>query len=336
MPDPAAPRKLRWAGLWFPFLVAGLLLAGWSAGWLYAARKVEAGLASATAALKASGGEASWSGKRLSGYPFRINLVLTDLRLSASGWNVEVPDLEAQAFLHAPRNWLVAAPRGLTVVRPEGGGLEVSGDRLLASLAAPAKGGPRISAEGLGLAFTPSPGARPFALAGAGRLEFHVRPGPDDQVALFLRLEDGKPTPGRLFADLGGGSPVSAEADGVLERASALRGASRDALSAWGRRGGRLDLRSAGLTAGQTRLSLASPGLAPGPGGQLSGRLSLQVSGAPQALAALARNGVISPLEAAGGMAATLLGRRSGDDTRVDLELSEGRVRLARPGQPAA
>lgn len=330
MPDPAPTRKLRWAGLWGPFLIAGLLVAGWSAGWIYAARKVEARLDRAVADLRASGTGIAWSARRISGYPFRLNLALSDLRISAGGWSVETPDLEAQAFLHAPRNWLAATPSGLVVTRPEGGGLEVGGQRILASLSLASAGTPGISIEGLGLTFRPAPGARPFALAGAERLEVHLRPGPDDQAAVFMRLEGGAPAPGRLFADLGGGAPVSAEVEAIAAKASAL--GRPGGLRAWGTAGGRLELRQAGLTAGDRRLSITSPGLGAGPDGRLTGPLTLRTAGAPQALLVLLRHGVITPGEAAGGLAAALLGRRDRDDARIDVELAGGRVRLVRPG----
>jgi hypothetical protein len=180
MPDPGPSRKLSWAGLWVPFLIAGLLVAGWSAGWVYAARQVEAGLERGVANLRAAGTEVAWSSKRLSGYPFRLNLALSDLRVATGGWVLETSDLEAQAFLHAPRNWLLATPAGLKVTRPEGGGLEVRGRRILASLALAAEGMPRVSVEGLSLTFRALPGARPFALAGTASAEWDAR-----RMALF-------------------------------------------------------------------------------------------------------------------------------------------------------
>jgi len=334
MPQPAGPRKPRRIGLWAPFAIAGLLVLAWSLAWWLAAREVEKRLDAGVRTLAASGVSVEWSGRRLYGYPFRLNLDLTDLRVRAGGWAVNLPVLETQAFLHAPRSWLAAAPRGLTVDRPGGGGLEVRGKRLLASLAVPRSGPPRLSSEGLGLEFTPAPGARPFALASAGRLELHVRPGPDDQAAVFLRLEDGAPVPGRLFADLGGGGPVSAAVDARLSRASALRGGTLgQALAAWGAAGGRLALAEAGLTAGPARLSLESPGLQAGADGRLSGPVTVKAAKAPTLLVTLARHGILSPAQAAGGMAAALfLGRDSGDDVRLDLELSGGRVRPARGG----
>ena len=329
MPDPGPPRKLRWAGLWVPFLLAGLLVAGWSAGWVYAARQVEIRLERGVTELRASGTEVAWSSKRLSGYPFRLNLALSDLRVASGGWVLSTPDLEAQAFLHAPRNWLVATPAGLVVTRPEGGGLEVRGRRILASFALAAGGIPRVSIEGLGLTFQPSPSAQPFALAGAERLELHLRPGPNDQAAVFLRLEGGAPEPGRLFADLGGGASVSGQVDAIADRASML--AQPNPLQAWSAAGGRLELRQAGLTTGQTRLSVASPGLVASPDGQLTGPLTLRTSGPPEVLRVLLRHGVISPDEAAGGLAAAGLGRQSAEDTQIDVELSAGRARLVRP-----
>lgn len=332
MPQPARPRKSPRFGLWAPFAVAGLLVLAWSVAWRLAAQEVEKRLDEGVRSLAVSGVSVEWSGHRLYGYPFRLNLDLTDLKVRVGGWAVRLPVLETQAFLHAPRNWLAAAPQGLTVDRPEGGGLEVRGKRLLASLALPRSGPPRLSGEGLEVAFAPAPGARPFALASAGRLELHVRPGPDDQAALFLRLEEGQPVPGRLFADLGGGGLVSAAIDARLSRASALRGGTLDqALGAWGAVGGRLALAEAGLTAGPARLSLESPGLSAGPDGRLSGPVTVKAAKAPTLLVTLARHGLLSPAEAAGGMAAALfLGRDSGDDVRLDLELSGGRVRPTR------
>jgi hypothetical protein len=329
MPDPGPSRKLSWAGLWVPFLIAGLLVAGWSAGWVYAARQVEAGLERGVANLRAAGTEVAWSSKRLSGYPFRLNLALSDLRVATGGWVLETSDLEAQAFLHAPRNWLLATPAGLKVTRPEGGGLEVRGRRILASFALAAERMPRVSVEGLSLTFRALPGARPFALAGAERLELHLRPGPNDQAAVFLRLEGGAPEPGRLFAELGGGAPVSGQLEAIADRASLL--GQPTALRAWSAAGGRLELRQAGLTTGETRLSLASPGLGASPDGRLSGRLTLRAAGPPEVLQVLLRHGVISPDEAAGGLAAAGLAGQSAADTQIDVELSAGRARWVRP-----
>jgi hypothetical protein len=331
MPQPPGPRKPLRLGLWGPFVIAGIAVIGWSLAWGLAAREVDRRLEAGVQSLAAQGVSVEWSGKRLYGYPFRLNLDLTDLRVATGGISVRIPRLETQAFLHAPRSWLAAAPEGLAFQRPQGGGVEVQGQRLLASLVVPKSAPPRVSLEGLKLTFSPAPGARPFALASAGRLEFHVRPGPDDQAALFLRLEDGAPTPGRLFADLGGGGAVSAAVDARLDHASALRGAGTDpALAAWGAKGGRLELREAGVTAGPARLSLASPGLKAGPEGRLEGRLSVTAAKAPSLLVTLARHGVLSPVEAAGGMAAVLMGKSGGDDVRLDLDLSGGEVRLAR------
>lgn len=329
MPQPPEPRKRLWIRLWAPFVVAGIVVVAWSAGWWLAAREVERRLDAGVGTLAARGVAVEWTGRRLYGYPFRLNVDFADLRVRGGDWAVRLPVLETQAFLHAPRSWLAAAPEGLTVERPEGGGLDVRGQRLLASLVLPKSGAPRLSAEGLDLAFTPAPGARPFALASAGRLEFHVRPGPSDQAAVFLRLEAGKPTPGRLFADLGGGAPVAAAVDARLDHVSTLRGATpAAALAAWGAAGGRLELVEAGLTAGRSRLSLGSPGLSAGADGRLQGRLAVTAARAPSLLVTLARHGVLSPAEAAGGVAATLLlGRDSGDDVRLDLEMSGGRVR---------
>lgn len=332
MPQPRGARKPLRAGLWGPFAIAIVSVVAWSSAWLFAAREVDRRLDDTLRGLSTRGVKAEWSERRLAGYPFRLNLVMTDLRLSAGDWRLRIPDFEAQAYLHAPRSWLAAAPAGLVVHRPEGGDLEVQGDRLLASLVLPKAGPPRLSVEGLGLRFSPSAGARPFALESAGRMELHVRPGPDDQAAVFIRLEDGTATPGRLLADLGGGATAAATLEGRLEHASRLRGAALpDALAAWGASGGKLEILQAGMTVGKTRVALSSPGLGAGPEGRLNGRVTVTAAGTPALLLTLARHGVVSPPEAAGGLAAALLsGAKSRDDVRLYLELADGKVRLAR------
>lgn len=306
----------------------------WSAIWLLAARELEGRVDDGVRTLATRGVVVEWSDRRISGYPFRLNLAMTDLRVRLGGWRLQIPDFEAQAYLHASRSWLAAAPQGLTICRPAGGALEVQGDRLLSSLVLTGSGPPRVSIEGLDLRFRPGPGARPFALASAERLEFHIRPGPDDQAAVFMRLEDGTPSPGRLFDDLGGGGLVSARLDARLNHASALRGEGLNgALAAWSSKGGRLDLKEAGLTVGEARLSIGSPGLRAGADGRLQGRLSVTATQAPSLLMTLTRHGVLSPAEAAGGLAAVLiLGRRNADEVRLDLDLAAGRIRPARSG----
>ena len=165
----------------------------------------------------------------------------------------------------------------------------------------------------------------------AARLALQARPGPEHTAAVSLRHPDGTPTPGRLLADIGGGASIAATAEGRLERASRLRGADLSgALGAWGVAGGKLEILQAGLTAGETRLSLTSPDLSAGADGRFRGSLRLTAARAPTLLIALARHGVLSPTEAAGGLVGVLAGRNSGEDLQVDLTLSEGKVRLSR------
>ena len=110
MPQPAGPRKPPGIGLWGPFAVAGFIVLAWSLAWWLAAREVERRLDAGVRTLAASGVSVEWSGRRLYGYPFRLNLDLSDLRVRAGDWAVRLPVLETQAFLHAPRSWLAAAP----------------------------------------------------------------------------------------------------------------------------------------------------------------------------------------------------------------------------------
>src|SRR4051794_28063730 len=111
LPDPSAPRKFRRLGLWLPFAVLGLLVVGWSAVWVWAKGQAESRLDGAVQALGQAGYQLSWKDRAVGGYPFRMDVTLTEPRVRApGGWALEAPRIEAEAFLHAPGNWLIAAP----------------------------------------------------------------------------------------------------------------------------------------------------------------------------------------------------------------------------------
>src|SRR5579864_9460733 len=106
VPDPDPPRKHRRLGLWLPFAALGLLIVGWSAAWVWARGQVASGLDAAAGALAPAGYQLSWKDRSIGGYSFRLDVTLTEPRLhDASGWALEAPRIEAEAFMHAPGNW---------------------------------------------------------------------------------------------------------------------------------------------------------------------------------------------------------------------------------------
>src|SRR5262245_53083068 len=111
VPDPTAPRKPSRLGLYIPFGLLLIFIAACSAAWLWARGETDARLDAGVEALRRAGYELSWSERKIGGYPFRLDVTLTDAHVrDRSGWALDAPRLEAEAFLHAPTHWIVAAP----------------------------------------------------------------------------------------------------------------------------------------------------------------------------------------------------------------------------------
>ena len=65
--------------------------------------------------MKRAGYEVSWSNRSFGGYPFRMDITLTAARLrEPSGWALEAPKLEGEAYMHGLGVWLIAAPDSTT------------------------------------------------------------------------------------------------------------------------------------------------------------------------------------------------------------------------------
>lgn len=307
-----------------------MVVAAWSGLWVYARQEAAAQLDAAAADLRQAGYELSWSERRIGGYPFRLNLTLTEARVrESSGWALAAPRIEAQAFLHGLGTWVIAAPEGLTFVRPVGGAVAVQGETLRASLSQMSRRPPNISFQGINLAFVPAAGAQPFALSAAEKVEFHLRAGPDDQAMLGFRVDQGQARLSGLFARVADGGPVSIVWDSILSKVSAFSGESWPAaVRAWSAAGGVAEVRQAGVTAGEAVIGSQSGRLTVGYDGRLRGVLDVSLREAPRALAAMGDEGVI-PKDAAAAAAAVAAARQeAGPLARATLNFEAGRTTL--------
>ncbi len=330
LPDVAPGRKPRRLGLIAPFAVAGLAALAWSIGWFYVSGETAKRMDLAVARFRAAGYQVSWDQRRIGGYPFRIDVTLDGARLrDPSGWGLMTPRLEAEAYMHALGHWVFATPQGLTFVRPLGGPVDVKGALIHASLNSLDKTPPSFSLEATKLTFTPGPGARAFALEGADRVEFHLRPGPDDQGAVFFKVDGGRARLAGLFARMEDGKPVSIAWDSLLTKVSGFKGANwSEAARTWAAAGGTIQVRQAGITAGDALVGTQGGTLRLDPDGRLAGGLAVSLRQAPKALSALADQGTI-PQDAANAAAAVAQARTDGGDiARADLTFEAGRVTL--------
>lgn len=330
VPDPLPPRKPRRWGLYGPFLLLLVVAVAWSGYWFWLRVQTVDGLQATAASLKQAGYEVSWSAESVGGYPFRLNVALTEPRIrEPGGWALAAPRLEAEAFLHGLGTWVIAAPSGLTFTRPVGGPVNVKGEMVRASLSHLDNRPPNISFQGLKLVFAPEPGAQPFGLATADEVQIHMQARPDDQAAFALKLTGGKAPPSGLVGKIAGDKPIAANLDAMLSKVGAFRG--RDwptAVRAWAAAGGQAAVKQAGITAGDAVLGAQSGRLSAGTDGRLRGQLDVSLREAPRALAAMAQTGAIPPESAIAAAAVTAARQGASEAARATLTFEAGQTTL--------
>jgi hypothetical protein len=328
--DLPPPRKRSRLGLYAPFALLILLIGLWSAAWIWVRGETRTRMDAGVEMLERAGYEVTWKDRGIGGYPFRVNVTLTEVRVrEPSGWGLEAPRLEGQAFMHAPTQWLMATPDGLTFVRPAGGPVKVSGKLIRASLGKLGNVPPNLSFEGVGLAFQPEPGAQPFGLQSAERVELHLREGPDDEGGVFVRVDNGRARLAGLLGRIAGERPVSIVWNATLSKMSAFRG--RDWPSAvrnWTAAGGRMSVRQGGVTAGEAMLGSNSGSLYVGSDGRLRGVLDVTLRQAPRALGAMGQTGVIAPDRADAASAVAAAREGTGDVARASINFEAGQTTL--------
>jgi hypothetical protein len=330
LPDPTAPRKYRRLGLILPFGALGLLVLGWSVAWFWAQNETAKRMDAAVGAWKQAGYQVAWRQRTIGGYPFRMDVTLTDVTARApSGWGLEAPRLEGEAYMHAITHWLIAAPTGITFVRPLGGPVAVKGELIRASLTHPEQRPPSFSFEGVKLTFAAQAGAQPFGLASADRVEVHLRAGPDDEGGVFASLDGGKARSAGLLARIAGDKPIAMVWNSTLSKMSAFAGPSwPDAVRHWAAGGGQMTVRNGGITAGDATLGVTSGTLSAGADGRLSGALQVTLRQAPRILTALAAEGIVEA-DAAQSAATVVQARQgAGDAAQAAIDFQAGRTTL--------
>jgi hypothetical protein len=326
----AAPRRANYAGLIVPFALLGAVLLAWTVWWFVVANRIEQGADRTAADLRAAGWQVNWRERGVSGWPFRTYLRFRDVRAVApSGQGIEAPELGAEATTYALGKWVIAAPRGLTLLRGPRGPVRVEGEALRASVSGLGRAGPpNVAVQLLKPVFTQSPEAQPFPLAAADKVELYVRPkrgSAGDGEALF-RVEGGKGSPGGGLESIGPGAPFSTWWEAGLPRLASARGADwADAVRAWTAAGGALTGVRGRAKAGQAALEATAARLTVGPDGRLRGSMDLSLTRAPDALQALGRSRAVDP-----AAAAAAAGARGGhtEAARMTLSFDNGETRL--------
>lgn len=255
-PPPASRRRGR-LGLFLPFILLGLVVALWSAGWFYvrdrAGREIDGWLAREAAAGRA------WTcaDRSITGYPFRLELRCGSLALARSDGGFTLGPLTAVVQIYQPRHALFEAAGPFQVRQGDltgearwtalRGSFHGTADGFLrASLAVD---GPQIEVDGA----VPEP-----VSVAAQHLELHARPTPgrfdsDGAVDISLRLTQAlAPIADAL---VGNRDPADLALDATLTRATVLRtGTVARELEKWRQAEGSLDIAGLSLVKGANRV----------------------------------------------------------------------------------
>ena len=170
--------RARYAPLIIPFAIVLIVLVVWTAWWFWLSQQVRERLDAAAEGLRAQGWAVAYSEPVLTGWPFRTRLESDHVRLTApTGHEIAAPRLTAEANAYRPDRWVVIAGDGLVLTRGDKGKVAVDAPVIRASASGLTQSFPNLALEVLEPVFTAHPGAEPFPLARAERIEFYLRPG---------------------------------------------------------------------------------------------------------------------------------------------------------------
>jgi hypothetical protein len=329
LPDlPATRKPPSRAWLFGPYVALLIAIVAWSGFWVWARGQVVRQLDAARAAT-GPGPRVAWSHEHVGGYPFRIEVILDDVRASEpSGWALSAQQVRAETYAYVLKHWVAYAPNGVVLTRPGGAGdVVVTGQAVRASVIVEGPGQAEFAAEGLKLAFAPAPGARPFPLSAVDHIDAHTRPaaGQAGATEFLIQVQGAHLAGASALARVAGGQPLSAAAHGTASDTQGLAALDWPGLArAWSAAGGRIALEDGWITAGPVNLNVKSADLGVGADGRLNGRLTLNLAQAPGNLAAFAKAGVVSPQMAAGGGEIVSARRAADPNAGADLTFQNG------------
>ena len=307
-----AQRQPSRKALYLPFvllLVVGLV---WTGVWFWMRAEMRQRMDAGADELRAAGYTVSWQDRTFGGYPFRLDTNLKGFRIGEpSGWAVEAPSIRSEAFVYSLNHWVAVAPEGVVLHRPVGGPLSIKGKALRASLRDLGGHPPRVAVEGVDLVFTPINGGQPFLLRSAGRLDLHLRPGPQDQGAVLFRVDNAQANLPGLLARVADDEAVGMNLELILSKISAMQGDDwRTMAQRWSQAGGTATVRTASLTVGGAVLAANGGALSVGPSGRVEGGLNVVLAKAGEALSDMS-GGMIPPGASFGGATLTFDGGRT-------------------------
>lgn len=311
----AVPTRHSRRGLATPFVIVGLLMAGWTGWWFYLTDQIETRFTAQVEVLRQDGWTVTHAPVTTTGWPFRTRVSMPQAEILApSGHGIAAPELVAEANAWNPDHWVVLAPDGLTLTRADKGRIAIGGDGLRFSVSHLRARFPDIRAEMIRPTFTALEGADPFPIASAERIQLETRPhltdgtASTDELDVLFRMIDARGRPGGPVEGATRQGMLSADVEGTIVGASRLQGMNAAGVfAAWTAAGGRFTTIRGRLKAGDSTAVLTSDALSARRDGRLQGSLAVTAEKPMAAIAGLAgsRSGAVNRAGAVGAAAAT-------------------------------
>jgi hypothetical protein len=319
MPDdsPDLPRSSRF-WLLVPFVLLGLVAAGWATAWVLIRDQTSRALDEWMAREIAHGRQWTCPDRAIGGFPFRIEVSCASLNLQRTGSRLTLGPVRTIAQVYRPRH-LIAHVGG--PLRASDGQIGVDGNWQLLEASI------RIAPEGLQRASVVADGPE-FRLTGAApgdisfsaqHLETHLRPNParTAEGAYDWSLRAAKLALPGLDALIGGAEPADLHLDLTATQARDVAARSwPDELERWRQAGGRMEVARLALAKGARRV-------------EGKGQFGLDEAHRPQGRAELAAadlDGLLGTvLGARTGVTAALLGALRGKPAEPEPTPGDGR-----------
>jgi hypothetical protein len=305
LPHPLPATRRSRVGLFAPFILLGLVVAGWSTAWFLIRDRTRHGIDDWIAGEAAAGRQWTCPNRTVGGFPFRIEVACDSLTLQRPDLSLSLGPVSAVAQVYQPRH-LIAYLDG--PLRISAGAVEAEGTwrGLQASLHLTSAGLQRASVVAEAPAFRlTGVQAGNFELS-TEHLESYLRPNPNRvaERAYDWSLQAAKLALPGLDALVGGTEPadlgldlIATQVVGVPARSAA------EELERWRQAGGRLEVPRLTLAKGPRRL-------------EGKGQFGLDEAHRPQGradLAAAGLGGLLGPFTGnRGGATAALLGALTG------------------------
>jgi hypothetical protein len=244
--------------LFTPFVLLALVIVAWSVGWFFVQDRVAREMDRAVAREANSGRHWDCVDRRISGFPFRVEVRCSALTFrSDDGMKLSLGASHATAQVYQPRHLIVEMSGPMT---GSDGRVDIAGDwtSLRASVRNLGLGTEQVSAVAIEPRVTVNGAAElPPLEAASERVEIHARPSPAAPQAVDLVVRAVGATAPVLDELTGEASPAQVELQARVTNIPSVRGRAPGQIAeTWRQEGGAIEISLLDIVKGETRLQM--------------------------------------------------------------------------------